>query len=94
MSNSSTDGDGRTVRHRGLPSALSIVTQGETFVNDQNSIVRYEIFRGRLASWDTVFAQAAEYANRVGPERIISISHSHDGIVAVWYRASEAVPRS
>jgi hypothetical protein len=63
-------------------------------VTDQNGIVRYEFFRGEFARWDTVFAQAAEYANRVGPERIISISHSHDGIVAVWYRSSEVVPRA
>ena len=63
-------------------------------MTDQTGIVRYEIFRGRFASWDTVFAEAAEFANRVGPERIISISHSHDGIVAVWYRANEVVPRA
>lgn len=62
-------------------------------MTDPKDIVRYEVFRGRFASWDQVFAEAAEFANRVGPERLISISHSHDGIVAVWYWSSEVISR-
>ena len=62
-------------------------------MTDPKGIVRYEVFRGRFSSWDTVFTEAAEYANRVGPERLISISHSHDGIVAVWYWSDEGIRR-
>lgn len=48
----------------------------------------YRIFRGTLATWDELFSQAAEFANKLGPERVVSISHSednNDGVVAVWY---------
>ena len=62
-------------------------------MTDQKGIVRFECFRGQLSTWDTVCTQAADYANRVGPDRIINISHSHDGIVVVWYRSNEAVSR-
>lgn len=77
----------------GIPLDLVIVTQGEALLTDQKGVVRYEIFRGRLTTWDQVFADAAEYATRVGPDRLISISHSHDGIVAVWYWSSEVIGR-
>jgi len=35
-----------------------------------------------------LFRQAADFANEIGPERVVSISHSEDkddGVVAVWY---------
>lgn len=41
-----------------------------------------------LKSWDALFAEAAEFATMLGPERLISISHSDShsrGVVAVWY---------
>jgi hypothetical protein len=50
----------------------------------------YRIFRGTLATWDALFKQAADFATRLGPERVISISHSadhSDGVVTVWYWA-------
>ena len=53
----------------------------------------FEVFRGSLASWHTLFSQAAAFATRVGPRRLISISHSedqNDGVVTVWYWATEA----
>lgn len=53
----------------------------------------YRVFRGTWASWDELFAQAADFANTLGPERVISISHSEDkddGVVAVWYWTTEA----
>jgi hypothetical protein len=52
--------------------------------------VAYEVFRGTFATWDHLFREAAEFADRVGKERLISISHSEDkddGVVAVWYWA-------
>ena len=50
--------------------------------------VRFELFRGTFATWPQLFEQAAEFATRIGRERVISISHSEDkddGVVAVWY---------
>jgi hypothetical protein len=48
----------------------------------------YRVFRGTFASWEQLFEEAAAFATQVGPERLISISHSedgNDGVVAVWY---------
>ena len=50
----------------------------------------YKMFRGTLATWDELFTQAAEFATKVGRERLITISHSADqsnGVVTVWYWA-------
>ena len=50
--------------------------------------VRFEMFRGRLATWDSLFSDAAAFATLIGHERVISISHSADqgdGVVTVWY---------
>jgi hypothetical protein len=52
-------------------------------------VVKYKHFTGG-GSWDSLFAMASEFASRIGPDRVISISHSEDmsvGVVAVWYRA-------
>ena len=51
----------------------------------------YKTFRGMLASWDTLFTMAADFASSLGPDRLISISHSadhSDGVVTVWYWGS------
>jgi hypothetical protein len=51
----------------------------------------FEVFRGTLASWHTLFSEAAAFATEVGPRRLISISHSEDrneGVVTVWYWAT------
>jgi hypothetical protein len=50
--------------------------------------VKFEVFRGTLTSWDDLFQQAAEFASRIGKDRLIGISHScdsNDGVVTVWY---------
>ena len=44
--------------------------------------------RGSLKSWAALFQEAADFATTLGPERLISISHSQtgvEGIVTVWY---------
>lgn len=61
-------------------------------MTDPKRIVRYEIFRGAFSRWETVFAKAAEFANHIGPDRLISISHSQDEVVAVWYWSDEMEP--
>jgi hypothetical protein len=51
-------------------------------------VVRFKMFRGVMATWYELFAQAAEFANTLEPSRLISIAHSednNDGVVAVWY---------
>jgi hypothetical protein len=57
--------------------------------------VRFELFRAAWASWQSLFQQAADFASRLGPTRLISISHSedgNDGIVTVWYWAEGEAP--
>jgi hypothetical protein len=53
-----------------------------------NLTVRYKFFRHTLATWETLFSEAAEFASRIGRERLIGISQSQwgaDAVVAVWY---------
>jgi hypothetical protein len=48
----------------------------------------FKMFRSSLTTWESLFAEAAEFASQLGPERLISVSHSSDngeGVVAVWY---------
>ena len=54
--------------------------------------VRFKIFESMMMSWDTLFDEASQFASRLGPDRIISISHSDGGqsvgargVVTVWY---------
>jgi hypothetical protein len=50
------------------------------------------MFRGTFATWDKLFAEAAHFATEIGPERVLSISHSEDksdGVVTVWYWTTE-----
>lgn len=52
------------------------------------SSVHFKTYRGTLASWNTLFTQAAEFASTISPEKLITISHSADnmdGVVTVWY---------
>lgn len=48
----------------------------------------FRFFRGTLESWESLFSDAAAFATEVGPERLVSVSHSedaNDGVVTVWY---------
>jgi len=50
--------------------------------------IKYEVFQATFSSWDTLLAEAAEFANRLQPDRLINICHSADqsrGVVVVWY---------
>ncbi len=58
--------------------------------------MKYEFFRGTLASWDKLFEDAAAFATRLGWDRVVNISHScdqRDGLVTVWYWSGEDVTR-
>ena len=53
-----------------------------------NPTVRYKYFRHSVATWETVFGEAAAFASRIGREHMIGISQSQwgaDAVVAVWY---------
>jgi hypothetical protein len=57
--------------------------------------VRFEVFRSSFQSWESLFSEAAAFAESVGRENLIGISHSEDqnnGVVTVWYWSDE--PRS
>jgi hypothetical protein len=48
----------------------------------------FKMFRSSLSPWEAVFREAADFATRIGPGRVISISHSEDNseaVVTVWY---------
>jgi hypothetical protein len=50
--------------------------------------VRFRLFRGGWATWQTLFADAGAFAAEIGPARLIGLSHSEfkdDGLVTVWY---------
>ena len=50
--------------------------------------VQFVVFRGIMATWNTLFQQAADFATDIGKDRLIGISHSADnneGVVTVWY---------
>ena len=50
--------------------------------------VAFKVFRGMFASWESLFSDAADFASRLKPGQLISISHSadhSDGVVVVWY---------
>jgi len=45
-------------------------------------------FRSSFDSWEQLSQQAANFATALGPQRLISISHSedgNDGVIIVWY---------
>lgn len=53
--------------------------------------LRFKIFKSSTQSWDAMFADAAEFANSVGSERVLNITTSCDhnaGVVTVWYWSS------
>jgi len=49
---------------------------------------RFKVFRNAWTSWESLFEEAADAAEEIGPTRLIGISHSEDkddGVVAVWF---------
>ncbi len=50
--------------------------------------VHFEVFKSSFNTWPSLFQKAAAFAETIGPERLIGISHSSDysqGVVTVWY---------
>ena len=54
--------------------------------------VRFKFFRASFKKWEALFEEAAAFASKLLPERLITISHSEsggDGVVTVWYWDAE-----
>jgi|RhiMethySRZTD1v2_1073278.scaffolds.fasta_scaffold1779998_1 hypothetical protein len=50
--------------------------------------VHYRVFKSHTKSWNTLFKEAAAFADEIGRQNLISISHSADagqGVITVWY---------
>ena len=57
--------------------------------SETQSTVLYKRFVSQTKSWDALCAEAAEFASRIPAEKLISVSHSHEGMIGliiVWYR--------
>jgi hypothetical protein len=53
--------------------------------------LKFRIFNSSTSSWDTLCQSAADLADRVGPENLVSVSHSQEGmhgVIIVWYWTS------
>ncbi|MEL7496968.1 MAG: hypothetical protein AAFN77_05120 [Planctomycetota bacterium] len=51
-------------------------------------MTQYRMFKSSTKTWQTLFNEASEFANQLGPGRLISISHSCDqssAVVVVWF---------
>lgn len=57
------------------------------------SQLKFEVFESSWDSWQGIFQKAADFAERIGKENVLNISHSCDGhnrgVVTVWYWESE-----
>ena len=55
--------------------------------------LKFESFRSSFKSWETLFGKACDFADSVGRDNVLNISHSCDangeGVVTVWYWAEE-----
>ena len=62
---------------------------GETITDSRmGDQVAFQYFQGAWSNWHTLFQQAAQFASELGPQRVISISHSEDhadGVISIWY---------
>ena len=51
--------------------------------------MRFKAFESSWDSWDKLFSKASDFANTIGREDLVNISHSCDGsnkgVVTVWY---------
>jgi len=64
------------------PGAASVVNAKE------RRRAAFQTFRGTFSDWESLCAGAAVFATTIGPQNLITISHSEDkanGVVVVWY---------
>jgi hypothetical protein len=41
--------------------------------------VRFRVFKSGWKRWEELFGEAAAFATEIGPDRLIGVSHSHEG---------------
>ncbi len=61
----------------------------DTYANDPTRVA-YKMFRSGIKPWDTLCGEAAEFASQIPQEKLISVSHSQEGVIGVvivWYRS-------
>jgi len=54
--------------------------------------VQSKVFQSSFKSWKAMCEEAAEFANRIPAEHLITVSHSCDhqkASIIVWYRAKD-----
>lgn len=54
----------------------------------------FKAFDSKMASREKLFKAAVEYANQLGRERILTLSHSEDRdniVITIWYWAEEEI---
>jgi hypothetical protein len=57
---------------------------------------RFKVFPGVFKSWEEICEKVAAFVDTVGPERLITIAHTADPGVIVWYwevESSESEPQ-
>lgn len=54
---------------------------------------RFKIFPGVFKSWEDTCEKVATFVEVVGPERLITVSHTADPGVVVWYWEAESSQR-
>ena len=51
--------------------------------------LEFRMFRGTWVTWEDLFREATAFADEIGPDRVVNVSHSVDphseGVVVVWY---------
>lgn len=56
--------------------------------------VFYKIYDSKMASREKLFKAATEFANKIGPDDLINITHSEDRdniVITIWYWALEEI---
>ena len=54
--------------------------------------ITFKAFDSKMASREKLFKHAAEFATHIGPERLITLSHSEDRdniVITIWYWGEE-----
>ena len=54
---------------------------------------RFRIFPSVFKSWEETCETVAAFVDTVGPERLISVSHTADPAVVVWYWEAQSAER-
>ena len=50
--------------------------------------LQFKVFRSSTKYWETLFSEAADFANTMGVDRVVNISTTcdhGDSVVTVWY---------